>query len=184
VIRAALFAAVLLLSKAQSHAAPDAGAEASAPSGLEGLVTAVTEKAAPPDTPAALARRFKGTIDWDTHDKNDYFWILRPKAPVAPVRWAQTELQPGTKEGSWLFSQVQIGVVASDLDKTFDQLSDEITHRLGKAKRTRNEGDSTVRSWKVKGKVELELGKGKLPNPVEAKQETQVTLRLGAVAGP
>jgi len=75
-------------------------------------------------------------------------------------------------------------LTGDDLDKTFDELSDEITRRLGKAKRTQQEAQATVKAWKVKGKMILELGKGSLTNPIAAKHETQVTLRLAAEDGP
>jgi hypothetical protein len=88
---------------------PAAGNAASARS-LADLSAALTVRKEAPATIDGLNERFRGVVEWSTHEKSEYFWTLRPKTASPLARWAQAEFQPAVAAGSWTLTQVQLGL--------------------------------------------------------------------------
>ena len=150
------------------------------------IVEILTDKKALVPTPEGLQKRFQPVVDIPTHEKTEYFWVMRAKTLPPGIRWVSAEFQPGPKADSWIFVQLEMGLGPWDRDSqaaAFESLESQIRKRLGMASHRGNYDQARQRYWRVRRGLELMLGQGLLRNSVTAEDEQQVVLSLHVPQG-
>jgi hypothetical protein len=153
---------------------------------LDELVELLTDKRAGLPTPEGLQKRFQPVFDLSTHEKTEYYWLMRAKVPPAGFRWISADFQPGPAADTWRFAQIELGLGPPGKDAqgaVFASLDGQIRKRLGKPTFHRSDGGSKRSYWRVRHGLELMLGQGLLRNTVTADDEQQVVLSLHVPQG-